>query len=174
MRKLIVYISASLDGYIAQPNDDLSFLSMVQKEGEDYGYQAFINTVDTVIMGRRTYDWVIKKVDYPHADKESYIITRTERPPSGNIVFYTGSLTVLVNRLKSKAGKHIFCDGGSEIVNELVRENLVDEWIISIVPVLTGNGIRLFQDNRPYQQLNLLTTKSFDSGLVQLHYGKSN
>ncbi|TAF68076.1 MAG: dihydrofolate reductase, partial [Cytophagales bacterium] len=76
-RKLILYISCSLDGYIAQPNDDLSFLSIVQKEGEDYGYNDFVASIDIVIVGRKTYDWVIGQgYEFPHADKTSYIITR--------------------------------------------------------------------------------------------------
>ncbi|HUW05943.1 MAG TPA: hypothetical protein VMW01_06765, partial [Williamwhitmania sp.] len=61
-RKVVLYIAASLDGYIAKPNDDLSFLSIVQKEGEDYGYAAFISTVDTVILGRKTYEWVMRQL----------------------------------------------------------------------------------------------------------------
>ena len=90
-RKVILYIAASLDGYIAKPNDDLSFLNRVQKEGEDYGYYAFASSVDAVIMGRRTYDWVMKQVEeFPHHDKESFIITKTARPKKGNVNFYTG------------------------------------------------------------------------------------
>ena len=76
-RKLILYISCSLDGYIAKPNDDLSFLSMVEQEGQDYGYADFIKTVDTVIVGRRTYDWVIgQRYEFPHSDKVSNDVTR--------------------------------------------------------------------------------------------------
>ena len=82
-RKVILYISTSLDGYIAKPNDDLSFLSLVQQDGEDYGYSDFVNSVDTVIIGRKTYDWVMTQVtEFPHADKNSFIITRTARPGS--------------------------------------------------------------------------------------------
>lgn len=170
-RKLILYISCSLDGYIAKPNDDLGFLSMVQKEGEDYGYNEFIATVDTVIVGRRTYDWVVGQgYEFPHADKESYIITRQERPQEGNLNFYNGDLKTLVKRLKSKKGKNIFCDGGAEILNLLLNEKLFDELIISVIPILVGNGTRLFKDGRPEQALELVATKTYDSGLVQLHY----
>jgi dihydrofolate reductase len=172
-RKLILYIATSLDGYIAMPNDDLSFLSVVEKPGEDYGYKDFIATVDTIIMGRKTYDWVMKQVNtFPHANKETYIITRTEKPAHGNLQFYTGSLPELVTTLKLKSGKHIFCDGGAEVVNELLRHQLVDEIILSIVPYLTGKGIRLFQELRPEQQMKLVEVKSFDTGLVQLHYSR--
>ena len=170
-RKVIVYIACSLDGFIAKPQDDLSFLSLVEKEGEDYGYSDFIQTVDTVIMGRRTYDWVMNQVsEFPHADKDAYIITRTENPVKGKTKFYNGFLKALVQQLKSQPGKSIFCDGGGQIVNELLKDKLVDELIISIIPVLLGNGIPLFQNGRPEQLLTLASCRNFDSGLVQVHY----
>jgi len=172
-RKVILYIATSLDGYIAKPNDDLGFLSIVEQEGQDYGYVDFIKTVGTVILDRKTYDWVISKVqEFPHSDKETYVITRSSKPTSGNIKFYTGNLKELVLKLKQRIGKDIFIDGGAEIVNALLQENLIDEFYISIVPILTGSGVHLFQDERPEQQLKLVESKQFDTGLVQLHYKK--
>lgn len=170
-RKVVVYIAMSLDGYITKPNDDLSFLSIVEKEGEDYGYTDFIKTIDTVIIGRKTYDWVMKNVpEFPHADKDAYVITRSERPSVGKTNFYNGNLNELVLQLKNKTGKDIFIDGGAEIVNELLKEKLVDELIISIIPILVGNGTRLFKNEIPEQSLKLIHTKHFEKGLVQLHY----
>lgn len=170
-RKLVLYIAMSLDGYIATKTDDLSFLSVVEKEGEDYGYQAFTDTVDTVILGRKTYDKVMTLVDtFPHADKETYVITRTPKPSAGNVNFYTGDLKDLVSRLKGKPGKSIFCDGGAELVNDLLKLDLFDDLIISIIPVLLGDGISLFKPGRPEGKLKLVSSKSFDSGLVQVHY----
>jgi dihydrofolate reductase len=169
-KKLILYISMSLDGYIAKPNDDLSFLSIVEKEGEDYGYADFVSTVDTVIMGRKTYDWVTKQVDFPHADKNAFILTRTARPSIGKTIFYTGAIIDLVKKLKLEHGKNIFCDGGAEVVNELLRDNLIDEFVISVIPVLVGNGIKLFKDGRPEQKLKPVSVKSFKTGLTQLHF----
>jgi len=164
----------SLDGYIAKPNDDLSFLSIVEKEGEDYGYADFVSTVDTVILGRKTYDWIMKQVgEFPHADKKTYIITRKARPTIGKIVFYTGDLTNLVRKLKSENGKNIFCDGGAELVNELLKNDLLDAIIISVIPVLVGNGTRLFKDGRPEQKLKLVNVKTFNTGLTQLHYKRA-
>jgi len=170
-RKLILYIACSLDGYIAKPNDNLDFLNIVQREGEDYGYGEFIASVDTVILGRKTYDWVVGHgYGFPHTDKESYIITRQSKPREGNLIFYNGDLRKLVFDLKSKSGKNIFCDGGAEIVNLLLRDKLFDELIISIIPILVGDGVKLFKDVRPEQELELVSVKKFDSGLVQLHY----
>ena len=174
-RQVILYIAMSLDGYIAKPQDDLSFLSIVEKEGEDYGYADFMSTIDTVILGRKTYDWVMKHVvEFPHSDLHSYIITRNSKPTIGKTVFYSGDLTDLVKKLKSEKGKHIFCDGGAEIVNEFLKNDLLDEIIISIIPILVGNGIRLFNEGRPEQKLKLANVKTFDTGLTQLHYKRSD
>lgn len=170
-RKVILYIAASLDGYIAKPNDDLSFLSLVQKEGEDYGYGQFIQSVDTVILGRRTYDWVMTQVEtFPHINTKTYVITRTPKPQQGKIQFYTGNLKELVLHLKQQEGKNIFVDGGAEIVNELLKQQLIDEFIISVIPVLLGDGTRLFKGGALEQNLVLISSKQFDLGLVQLHY----
>lgn len=177
MRKLFIYIATSLDGYIAKPNDDLSFLKLVEKEGEDYGYAAFTSIIDTIILGRKTYDWVLKSIGTSHYDngeRDVYVITRTERPNVGKTIFYTGDLSELVKQLKSKEGKHIYCDGGAEVINELLKADLIDEMIISVIPVLLGNGTRLFKDGRTEQQLELVNTKSFDTGLVQLHYRRKS
>jgi len=173
MRKLILYIATSLDGYIAKPNDDLDFLKIVQKEGEDYGYAEFTANIDTIILGRKTYDWVHNEIGssyYDNGDRNVYVITRTERPSVGKTTFYTGNLVELVQQLKNDSGKDIHCDGGAEIANELLKSNLIDEFIISVVPILLGNGIKLFKDGRPEQQIELVNVKTFDTGLTQLHY----
>ena len=173
MRKISLFIAMSLDGYIAKPNDDLSFLKIVEKEGEDYGYAEFTDTIDTLIIGRRTYDYVLKEIGLSHYDngkRDIYVITRTERPQVGRTIFYTGNITELVKQLKSEKGKNIYCDGGAEVINELLKHNLVDEFIISVIPVLLGNGTRLFKDGRPEQTLEFIEAKTFETGLTQLYY----
>lgn len=165
----------SLDGYIAKPNDDLGFLSIVEKEGEDYGYADFVKTVDTVILGRKTYDWIMSQVpNFLHADKDTYVITRTLRPSINRTKFYTGNIKDLILRLKQEQGQNIFIDGGAEIVNELLKQKLIDEFIISVIPILVGEGTRLFNDGRPEQNLELLDVRKFETGLTQLHYKRKN
>lgn len=173
MRKLSLFIATSLDGYIAKPNDDLSFLKAVEKEGEDYGYAAFTTNVDTIILGRKTYDWVQREIGtshYDNGDREVFVITRTARPDIGRTRFYTGNLADLMQKLKSTDGKDIYCDGGAEIVNELMKNDLIDEFVISVVPIFLGNGTRLFKDGRPEQKLELVYSNTFDTGLTQLKY----
>ncbi|QQQ28193.1 dihydrofolate reductase family protein [Chryseobacterium indoltheticum] len=177
MRKVSLFIATSLDGYIAKTNDDLSFLKIVEKEDEDYGYAEFTENIDTLIIGRKTYDYVLKELGPSHYDngkRDVYVITRTEKPNVGRTTFYTGNLTDLVNQLQSKNGKNIYCDGGSEIINELLKNDLVDEFIISIVPVLLGNGTRLFKDGRPEQELQFVSAKTYDTGLTQLYYKRKS
>lgn len=165
----------SLDGYIAKPNDDLSFLKLVEKDGEDYGYAKFTADIDTIIIGRKTYDYVLKEIGASHYDngqRDVYVITRTERPQIGRTIFYTGNIAELVEKLKSEKGKNIYCDGGAEVINELLKNSLIDEFIISIIPVLLGNGTKLFKDGRPEQILEFVLAKTFETGLVQLYYKK--
>jgi dihydrofolate reductase len=173
MRKLIIFIATSLDGYIAKPNDDLSFLKIVEKEGEDYGYAEFTDTIDTIILGRKTYDWVLNEIGtshYDNGDIDVFVITREKRSSVGRTQFYNGDVAEFVKRLKHQGGKNIYCDGGAELINHLLQADLIDEMIISVIPILVGDGTRLFQTGRPEQTLELLRTKTFDTGLVQLHY----
>lgn len=170
-RKLIIYIAMSVDGYIAKPNGDISFLSLAEQNNEDYGYSEFVKSIDIVIVGRKTFESVLKMgYEYPHKDKDVYIITRTPQKNTGNLKYYSGDLHELVTKLKKEYGKHIYCDGGSEIVNELMKHDLVDELIVSVIPVVLGDGIPLFANGIKEKTLRLLGVKQYTTGLVQLHY----
>ena len=129
-----------------------------------------------MIVGRKTYDYVLKEIGSSHYDngeRDIYVITRTPKPNKGRVTFYTGDIAELVKKLKSENGKDIYCDGGAEAINELLKLDLIDEYIISIIPILLGNGTRLFKDGRPEQLLELISSKSFDTGLMQLHYKRN-
>jgi dihydrofolate reductase len=172
MKKLISNVAMSLDGYISKLDGDITFLSIVEKEGEDYGYSEFIKTIDTIIVDRKTYDKILSiGFEYPN-DKDVYVITHNKRPDNGRIKFYSRSLTRLISDLRIKKGKDIFCDGGSEIINQLLSESLFDEFIISVIPIIMGEGIPLFRSKETKMNLRLIDCKTFDSGLVQLRYIK--
>lgn len=170
-RQVILYIAPTLDGYIATDNDDIGFLSLVESPGEDYGYNDFIKTVDTVVMGRKAYDKVLTfEGDFPHRDKKCYVISHTRKGSDENVEFYNGDIKQLISNIRKKEGKNIFIDGGAELVFELMKENLIDKFIISIIPHLLGSGKRLFKCGSSEQKIKLISSKAFQSGLVQLEY----
>lgn len=170
-RKVIVYIAVSLDGFIARNDGSLDWLLPFQTAGEDYGYADFMKTIDTVIMGRKTYDMVASMgYEFPHEGKQCFIVTRSPAPPKKHLIFFDKGLIPLVHDLQNQNGNTIFVDGGAEIVNEIMKHHLFDEYIISIIPVLLGGGIRLFDDARPEEEIHLVQSKSYPNGLVQLHY----
>jgi dihydrofolate reductase len=165
----------SLDGFIATNDDDLSWLSMVEKEGEDYGYGDIQNRADTYIVGRKTYDVVLRLTGgyFPQASMfNCFVITTQERKPENGVTFYNGKIEDLISKLKSQKGKDIYCDGGGQIVKLLQEKNLIDEYIISIIPIMLGDGKRLFMGGTPSANLKAISSKMFDSGLIQLTYTK--
>lgn len=172
-RKVILYISMSLDGYIATKDDDLSWLSVVEKEGEDYGYTAFTQNIDTYIVGNKTYETILKLTggDFPQSKQyDCYVITRQELQARDGITYYNGDIEELITNLKQKGGKNIYCDGGAQIVKLLMEKNLIDEYIISVIPTILGDGKRLFIGGIKDIPLKAVSSKIYDSGLVQLHY----
>jgi len=176
-RKLILYISMSLDGFIATNDDDLSWLSIVEKEGEDYGYAKFSENISSYIVGRKTYETILKLTGgvFPQSDKyDCYVITRQKRKQENGVTFYNDDIEVLIAKLKQEGSGDIYCDGGGEIVKLLMEKNLIDRYIISIIPVILGDGKRLFLGGTEMIKLNAKEVKYFDSGLIQLHYEKSN
>ncbi len=107
-KKLCLFIAMSLDGYIAKPDGDISFLDEMNQEDEDYGYSAYMETIDTIILGRKTYDKIRSMgIENPYGERDVYVLTRTPREKSGKIIFYSGGLKELVTTLKSKPGKNI-------------------------------------------------------------------
>lgn len=169
-RKVILYIAMSLDGYIAKHDDNIDFLSAVEAKDEDYGHADFLHNIDTVIWGRRTLDKVLSFGEgVPYKDKLVYVISKSRTGKEEHAV-YTDDLVGLIQELKSNPGRDIYCDGGGEIVFELLQQRLLDMVIISVIPHMLGDGIRLFRDGRPEQSLLLKKSISFPSGLVQLWY----
>ena len=168
---VILYIAQSLDGYIATENNDISWLSIVERDNEDYGYASFVKTVDTVFMGRKTYEKVLSfGIGFPHKGRTCYVLSKTLMGADANVQFFSGNIVDLVAKIKKEEGQNIFIDGGSEVVREFRDNDLIDEYVISIIPILLGNGIRLFKDTDTRNNLELIESKVFDSGLVQLRY----
>ncbi len=169
-RQVMMFIAMSLDGYIAKPDGNIEFLSMVETAGEDYCYADFLNGIDTIIWGRKTFDKVLSmEGEVPHKNKKVYVISRTRTGKNGHVE-YCSDVIQLVKQLKQEKGKNIYCDGGSEIVAIMLKHSLIDRIIVSVIPHLLGNGIRLFREGLPEQVLMFRQSITYPSKLVQLWY----
>jgi len=170
MSNVILYIATSLDGYIAKTDHDLSWLSTVKRKDEDYGYQAFMKNVDSIIMGNRSFEIINQFGQWPYPDKQCFVASHALSSYNNENVQFITDPAAQISRLKKANKGNIWLLGGADIADSLLRLNLVDELIISTIPVMLGSGIRLFNAPLPEMTLKLLSSTSFDSGLVQSHY----
>lgn len=167
MSKVILFIACSADGYIAGPNEEIDWLFTDQ----DYGYNDFIKQVDVVIMGRKTYDLVLTFGEYPYLDKQNIIFSRNKnlKVPSDYRVVDETFLDTFNDFRESVTG-NIWLVGGGEVIKEFLKHNLVDEYVISYHPILLGAGIPLFPAGYPAINLKTVSSKVFNTGLMQVIY----
>ena len=170
---LILYIASSQDGFISGESDDLSFLKLIEIEGEDYGYLKFINSVGPILVGRKTYDKVISMGFPYHENKNVYVISRDKKKlGKKKLTFFSNDISELVAQLKKSSTKNIYCDGGAELAKYLISKNLIDQIILSVVPVELKKGTLLFEKGIVPQNFQLKKTDEFESGLIQFFYSK--
>lgn len=171
-RKVIVFIATSLDGYIATKDDSLDWLFKVEGEG-DNGYSEFLSTIDTVILGRRTYEWImnVEKENFPYKDKKCYVFTKSKLEPTENVEFVDGDMVEFINSLKCLEGGDIWLVGGGNLLSHVIKENLVDEFIITVAPTIIGKGIPLFKEHDNEIELELKSVRRFNQ-FAELHYVK--
>ncbi|MFN7115697.1 MAG: dihydrofolate reductase family protein [Saprospiraceae bacterium] len=168
MRKIKLFIASSLDGFIARPDGALDWLPT---DGNDYGYHDFITTIDTTLMGGKTYRDVLKFGEFPYKNLQNFVFTRDRAiKKNPNVKFVPEQICHFTQTLKNQAGKDIWLIGGSEIIAELYNTHLIDEYIITIIPTILGRGIPLFTALKKQAYLQLTNVKSYPSGVVQLLY----
>lgn len=171
-RNLVLYIAASLDGYIAREDDALDWLFKADAKGQgDNGYAEFYEGIETILMGRKTYEQILilENGSFPYKGKECYVFSGTEREDTGEVQFISGDITDFTNRLKSRDGNAIWLVGGGELLQTFLREKLVDEIILTVIPVILGKGIPLFIEGAYESELSLKEMKQFNQ-FAQLHY----
>ncbi len=173
MKKVVLYIAMSLDGYIADKEGKVDWLKG-QNGNEDMidTYSDFIKEVDTVVMGWNTYRQIITELSpnqWVYSDLTTYVITHRQLPSTENIKFIQENPCDLVKRLKQEQGKKIWICGGAKIVQALLKEKLIDEYTISVIPTILGAGIRLFGETVKEIELKLLSTFTYN-GIVELIY----
>jgi len=168
--KISVYIAMSIDGYIARENGDLDWLENIpSNSNEDYGFKDFMNSVDVLILGRNTYDVVSKFDKWPYKEKRVIVISKRLKNTRKEAELFSGDIHQLIYKLHIEGIKHIYVDGGITI-SKFLNAKMVDQIIITVIPIILGNGIRLFNPIIAEQNCNLISTQSYSNGLVQLRY----
>jgi dihydrofolate reductase len=175
-RKVIVHIATSADGYIARSDGDLEWLTSRPAPAGFYGMNAFMRTIDTKVLGRRTYE--ISLSMGAKFDSKSRSIVFSRHPPPANapsgVQFVSDAIGPFVSRLREQPGKDIWLMGGGDIIASFLDEQAIDEFVISVAPVFIGEGISLIAQRHRHVLLELRAVERFEDGLVQLHYSVQN
>lgn len=173
--KASVYIATSLDGFIAREDGGIDWLEATQAASgsEDYGYQAFMDSVDVLVMGRNTYELVLTFGEWPYATKPVVVLSSRamvipDRLPK-TVEAMTGTPAEVTQQLAARGWTHAYIDGGKTI-QAFLNAGLIQELIISRIPVLIGRGISLFGPTAADVPLQHLDTRSYPTGLVQSRY----
>jgi len=163
-----LFIAASLDGYIAGPDDDLSWLFT----DADYGFSRFYGHIDTLVMGRGTYDVVRTFGEWPYPGKRTIIVSRSveAKIDTPDTQLYSADLPTLMKQLESENCQNVWLVGGGELVRSFLEQGLLDQISVSMHPILLGTGVPLFPGGFRRTMLLLKDTMVFDGGLVQLNY----
>jgi dihydrofolate reductase len=173
MKKVILFIAMSLDGYIADKHGGVSWLNGEDKNIESADtYTDFIKHIDTVIMGWNTYEQIVTELSpkqWIYADLMSYVITHKNTLSTNQIIFTHENPCNIVKRQKQKDGKNIWICGGANLIQQLMQEDLIDLYYISVIPTILGDGIRLFATLDSERKLQLLGTHT-NNGIIDLIY----
>ena len=171
-RKVIVHIAASADGYIARPDGDLEWLTSRPAPEGFYGMNAFMKSIDTLLLGRKTYEVSLSLGGKFDSKNRTIVFSRHPAPPDAptGVEFVSGAIGSVVSSLRDQAGKDIWLMGGGELIASFLDEQAIDEFVISVVPVFIGDDIPLIARRHRHTRMDLQSVERFDDGLVQLHY----
>jgi len=170
MRKVIVYVATSADGYIARPDGDVAWLDRPRPPG-NYGMGDFYASIDTVVMGRKTYDLALQFGQTAYPGKKNVVFSRTHRGSAGAVDFVSDDVGAFARRLRGGEGKDVWLVGGAGLIASFLDEGQIDEFIVHVVPIFIGEGIPLLQPRHRSVPLALLASEPYPDGVVRLHYG---
>ena len=171
-RKIIVHIATSADGYIARPDGDIEWLTKRPAPKGFYGIGKFMNSIDTKLLGRKTYELSLR-MGAPVDAKNRKIVFSSHAPPANSpsgVEFVNDAIGPFVSRLREQPGKDIWLMGGGELIASFLDERAIDEFVITVVPVFIGDGIPLIARRHRHVLLDLQSVERFDDGVVQLQY----
>jgi len=175
MRKIILNLAISLDGYICDMNGGFDWIVGHGEDGnnptEAYDFDKFLDGVDTLVMGSAAYEDVVLSGLTTFDDKEIIVATHKELEAKKNVQFISGDICSRILELKEVDGKNIWLFGGAGLTDSFIRENIVDEYVIAIIPTILGNGRSLFKGDYPKIDLHL-DEYSISDGVTALTYSK--
>ena len=173
MRKISLFIAISLDGYITDSKGGVDWLKGQGNDDENIdAYSEFVKDIDTILMGFNTYDQIVTKLSpaqWISGNFTTYVITHNKLDSSEKIRFIDVDPANLIRKLQGENGKNIWICGGANLVQQLISENLIDCYYITLIPTLLGSGIRLFENGKNEIELKLVNTRSYN-GMVDLIY----
>jgi dihydrofolate reductase len=166
-----VFIASSLDGYIATASGSLDWLEAAARPEEDYGYEAFMATVDAVAMGRGTYDHIAHLDPLPFGDRPVFVFTHRPAPARDGVVFCVDLPRPALARWEAMGLHRVYVDGG-QVISAFLAEGLIDDLVLTKVPLLLGSGRPLFHAIERSTALRLDGVTTFPSGIVNLAYSR--
>jgi dihydrofolate reductase len=171
-RRIIANLATSADGFVARPDGNIDWLNERPDPEGFYGLPEFERSTDAKILGRKTFDQSLAMGARHRADDVHYVFSRKPPPASApaGVHFVTEPIGAFVERLRAQPGKNLWMMGGGEIIGAFLDEDAIDEFIISVVPVLIGEGIPLLAPRHRKVALRLIGAQPFPDGVVQLHY----
>jgi dihydrofolate reductase len=178
-RKIVVYIATSADGYIATPDGDVEWLNR-RPMTSDYGMKEFHQTIDTIVWGRKTYDWLLAYAKTPEKAQSfidvsvtNYVFSRNPPPTPvlEGVTFVSEPVKGFAQRLRSTSGKDIWMMGGGSLIASFLDAGEIDEFDIHVMPAFIGDGIPLIAPAQRDIELRLLSANSYPDGVVRLRYG---
>ena len=174
MPRIKLYIACSLDGFIAREDGSIDWLTKYENNPEtDYGYSEFYASIGTVLMGRKTYEQVLGFGEWPYWEKKAYVFTRQKEPlrREKNVEFASGDIAEFTRQLKEKENQDIWLVGGSQLIKVFLEEDLVQDLIVFVVPIILGGGIPLFDHIGKEIRLRSRRIEKYENGLIRVEYG---
>ena len=176
MKKIILYIAASLDQRIAEPEGGLEWLTGVSNPSKaDHSYKDLLASVDTVLIGGRAYRELLNMdVIWPYQEQITYVVSHHDWGAKENIRYITENVIKTISALRDEPGKDILLAGGAELISMLLAADLVDEMQICYIPIILGEGISLFPMQPKESKWDLKKSTVYDSGIIKVEYEKTS
>lgn len=171
-----VNIAASIDGYIATQDGGIDWLPDISDSQDDYGFEEFLEKIDAIIMGRKTYEKVLSFGIWPYTKKVFVLTTSLREVPEnlvGKVEYISGDIEEIVGELNNKGFKNLYIDGG-QTIQSFLKKNMIDELIITRIPIILGKGIPLFGSLEKPIKIKEVETKVINKTIVTNTYKISN